>query len=137
MEKRIRKSSIEAYNFLKDNDLLGEKQFKVYDILFDKGPLTANEINQFFGNANIVNKNIHARLVELRDYGLVEEIDTRECCITKRIVIEWDVTDRKTPIRKKIILTKQIKEIDKKIIKLQEKRQKLMRQLNQNLELFS
>jgi len=92
----MRRTSIEAYEKIRDEGLLSKMRWIVYDLLFAHGPATAAELASRFppsvggrGQAG----NVHARLGELRDVGCVAEIGERECTITRNNVILWDVTD--------------------------------------------
>ena len=96
----IRDTSIEAYNHLKNNDLLSPRRWEFYEILFHFGPLTATQAAQKMGHSKSpsVGANAHARLGELRTMGLIQERGTVECPLTGMNVILWDVTSRKLPL---------------------------------------
>lgn len=98
----VRRTSIEAYNAIRDQGLLSKRRWEVYDILFKNGPLTANEAfyKLYQGKLGPVNaaSNSAARFSELRDRGVIYEVRERTCRITGMTVIEWDVTD-KLPLR--------------------------------------
>jgi hypothetical protein len=67
----------------------------IYDYLYAFGPATANELFRQTQSFNrTVQANFHARLGELRDLGVVAEIQERPCKTNGNVVIEWDVTDR-------------------------------------------
>jgi hypothetical protein len=90
----MRETSIEAYNQIKAAELLSQKRWEVYDILFHRGPLTAGEVflvGKELGYSHMKN-NISTRLTELRNLGVVKECGERECTLTKKNVILWDVT---------------------------------------------
>lgn len=93
----VRKTSIEAYNQIKNNGLLSERRMQVYDLLYKYGPLTALQVIDHF-RRTLINfsstGNLSTRLSELRDMGVVEELGTTKCPIGGRNVILWDVTDR-------------------------------------------
>lgn len=99
----VRQTSISAYNDLKNSGGLGELQWQTYDTLFKFGPFTANEVFVKIkaellaaGVAESVvialRDTYHQRLSELKGLGLVYEVQVRECTVTHRDVIEWDVT---------------------------------------------
>jgi hypothetical protein len=95
----VRQTSITAYNQIKEEGLLSERRWQVYDTLFNHGPCTANELAKHFEKMNFllpgnVNLNIVTRLGELRNMGVVSELKERPCRVTGMTVIEWDVTDR-------------------------------------------
>lgn len=97
-----RQTSVDAYKEIRDNGLLSERRWQVYDVLFHYGPLTGNEALKilvacykiFAGNA----PSIISRLGELRAMGVVMETKQRACTVTGMTVIEWDVTD-KLPVK--------------------------------------
>ncbi len=96
----MRQTSIEAFNEIKNNGLLSQRRWEVYEALFNHGPCTANELRKHlaFKDGINVNLNVVTRLGELRNFGVVFEVRERQCSITGIVVIEWDVTDR-LPIR--------------------------------------
>ncbi len=123
----IRQNSVEAYNYLVDNDLLAVKQWKIYKIVFIKGPMTANQICKFSTSKGLADSNIRTRLWEMRQMGLIKESHSGICPISNKKNIYWDVTDRKIPKQAhKPTLTQQLKNIDKKIAILKKKRDQLL-----------
>lgn len=98
----VRETSQEAYFKIKDDGLLSERRWQVYDVLFRFGPLTGNEALRHLkrehgvggGNA----PSIVSRLGELRNSGCAYEVRTRSCSVTGMNVIEWDVT-KNLPIK--------------------------------------
>jgi FtsZ-binding cell division protein ZapB len=99
----IRQTSANAYNYLKSSGGLGELQWQTYDVLFRLGGLSASEIFVTIKKEmlaagvaeSVVNElrdTYHQRLSELKGMGLVYEVQERECTVTHREVIEWDVT---------------------------------------------
>jgi hypothetical protein len=91
----MRRTSIETYNKIAANGLLSQRRWEVYDALYAHGPCTSSELFQKMGDSQShVFGNIRARLNELRDLGVADELRERPCLITGQTVIEWDVTDR-------------------------------------------
>jgi len=94
----VRKTSIAAFNNIKENGLLSERRFQVYNSLFDCGPATGGEVfekmREKYGVLIPVNSNTITRLGELRELGVAEELGERVCSISGQNVILWDVTDR-------------------------------------------
>lgn len=92
-----RRTSIEAYHQIKDEGLLTEARLVVYEILFERGPLTAGEVFLWMRRMNqghtVVKGSVCARLTELRDTGVVAEVGKRECELTGHTAILWDVTE--------------------------------------------
>jgi hypothetical protein len=111
---RVRRTSIEVYREIEANGLLTERRFEVYRWLFHNGPATGGEVivgisPQARGS---VLSQARARLNELRERGVVEELGTTICRVTGHEVILWDVTDHlpveplgrvKGPTRKQLI----------------------------------
>jgi len=93
----IRKTSIDAYKKINDLGLLSKRRLQVYNVLYNHGPLTGNEVLKHLikeygvslGNA----PSIISRLGELRKMEVVNELGKRTCSISKMNVILWDVTD--------------------------------------------
>lgn len=95
-----RRTSIEAYNTIKDNGLLSKRRWEVYDILFHHGPLTAHEVvsvaRRQYPRANQTSFN--ARLSELKAVGCAEEVGEKINPISEVLNYLWDVTD-KLPVK--------------------------------------
>jgi len=91
-----RQTSIEAYNKIKDEGLLSERRWQVYDCLYDIGPATGGEVfkemKRRYGMLVPTNSNTTTRLGELRDMGVVSELGTRTCSVSSQKVILWDCT---------------------------------------------
>lgn len=93
----IRQTSINSFNKIKSEGLLSIRRWQVYDILYNHGPATGNELlihfrkkyGTLYGNSPVVT----SRLGELRDLGVAQELGTKICTITGQTVINWDVTD--------------------------------------------
>jgi len=104
----VRETSIETFHQIEAEGLLSKRRFETYSVLFKNGPLSATGIATLIPNfkSPSVGFNVHARLCELRDIGVVKECGTVECPHTGRRVILWDVTN-KLPLKsdkpKKII----------------------------------
>ena len=97
----IRKTSIEAYHTIKENGLLSEKRQRVYEILFNHGPLIGAEVAEIYKRKfgrTAASETIRNRLTELRNAGVVSEVGRSIDSNTAMKVILWDVTD-KLPIK--------------------------------------
>jgi len=92
----IRETTYDAYEYIKANGLLGARQWEVYHWLTKHGPCTANELYDFMDESGTaqVNNNTATRLGELRDRGVVTEVDERKCTITDRRCIVWQCTSQ-------------------------------------------
>lgn len=100
----IRSTSVEAYDQIKRDGMLAGKHIEIYKYLFTFGPLTANQIFRGIkGSTTITQANIHARLNELKKYGVVSETGKVLCKITGKTVLQVDVTD-KLPIKPAAII---------------------------------
>lgn len=89
-----RRTSIETYHAIKDNGLLSELRWRVYDLLFHHGPLTQMELCRKNADPGVQDRSLMPRFAELEKMGVIEVIGERICTITGRMVLVWDVTDR-------------------------------------------
>ncbi len=90
-----RETSIEVYRRIEAEGLLSDRRWEVYSQLYQYGPATAAELAEKFppsrGGRGLAG-NVHARLGELRDRGVVVEMGPRMYRITGNRVIVYDVT---------------------------------------------
>lgn len=112
----IRETSIEAYRTIKEKGLLSKRRLEVYEQLYEYGPMTAGQIGRrmvgYRSAVSTADRNIHARLTELRDAGCIKELGEKKCPVTGMLVIVWDVT---TSLPR--LLNKEIKETRNEKIK--------------------
>jgi predicted transcriptional regulator len=88
---KTRQTSIECYNQIKRDGLLSKMRFRVYSALLSMGkPSTTREV---YETMNVI-KQEATRFTELRNLGVIYEVQNRKCSITGRTAIEWDLTDR-------------------------------------------
>lgn len=91
-----RDTSAATYHRIEAEGLLSKMRWVVYDLLYRHGPATSSELFEHYKReyapAFRYNMNLHSRLNELRDRGVVREVDKRECKASGNYVIEWDVT---------------------------------------------
>lgn len=87
----VRQTSTDAYDKIKHEGLLSAKRWQAYDALFHHGPFTASEGAAYV--KGIRKNDLSSRLTELVKMGVVQEIQERQCQVTKQNVIEFDVTD--------------------------------------------
>ena len=86
-----RQTSIDCYNQIKAEGLLSKQRLAVYTALLKMGkPSTAREV---YSTMNLY-KQEATRFTELRKLGVIYEVRNRECNVTGRTAIEWDLTDR-------------------------------------------
>jgi hypothetical protein len=121
-----RQTSIEAYNAIKENGLLGNLQFQVYDAIYNYGPSTQQEIcvSRF---PDTQARNIMPRFAELARMGVISCVGTRPCQITKRECMVWEITGN-LPVKQEKKKTK-----DQIIRDLREENTILKRRLNGEL----
>ena len=90
-----RRTSLETYKKIKENGLLSKRRWQVYDILFQYGPITANELCRIaltkYPEANQTSFN--ARLSELSRMGVIYEVGEQTDRVRGNRSILWDVTD--------------------------------------------
>lgn len=89
-----RPTSLAAYHALVKNGGLPRRRAEVYEALYKYGPASASELANKLPRLSIgAHQNIHVRLGELRDQGVVQEVhDNHIDKMTGRRVILWEVT---------------------------------------------
>lgn len=88
----MRKTSVLVYNQIKEEGTLSKRRWETYDALFRSGPMTINETLKCLPYSQ--HKSISPRFAELRDMGAIEEVGERECFVTGRVCILWDVSGK-------------------------------------------
>ncbi len=92
-----RETSIQAFNTIKENGLLSERRWRVYEILFKHGPMIGSQVaeayREIYGRTSN-SETVRNRLTELRDMGCVAEMGKTIDEKTGMSVIQWDVTKR-------------------------------------------
>ena len=89
-----RQTSRDAYNEIKSNGMLSKRRMEAYEVLFNYGPMTSNEVFQLVnvnGDPNY-RHNTNARMAELRTLGVIAEKGTKQCSISGNNCILWEVT---------------------------------------------
>lgn len=106
-----RQTSIDCYHQIKAEGLLSKRRMEVYEILFQDGPLTANEIVRIskikYPNTNA--SSFNARLSELKRFGVIQEIGEKEDSISGKNCYIWDLTDRLPEDTEPLVNTKKDK----------------------------
>jgi hypothetical protein len=97
----MRQTSIDCYNQIKEEGLLSKLRLSTHYAMLHSSPCTASELQNYIDKNGIKVKHALKLLSQLRDLGVVYEKGERNCNVTGRVVIEWDLTD-KLPIDKKI-----------------------------------
>jgi len=94
IEMNTRQTSIDCYNKIKQEGLLSNMRFKVYEAILRKAPCTSGEAFATMTTKENQISQSRARFTELRELGVIYEKGEKKCSITGRNVIEWDLTDR-------------------------------------------
>ena len=85
-----RQTSIDCYNKIKAEGLLSKMRFQVYSALLSMGkPSTTREV---YDTMDVI-KQEATRFTELRNLGVIYEVQNRKCTITGRTAIEWGLTN--------------------------------------------
>jgi hypothetical protein len=96
----VRETSAAAYKALVEDGALGRMQRRVYAVLYDAGPMTANEINRACLQEGEVAPSYHKRLSELERLGVVRRVGIRKCNVSGNDCDAWDVTSSLPTARK-------------------------------------
>lgn len=93
--KYKRDTSVKAFKKINASGLLRKMQLEAYNILYNHGPLTANEVYRLSGHSsNSERHSFPQRIGELTVKGVVTEVGEKRCEITNRKVIVYDVTSK-------------------------------------------
>lgn len=89
----IRQTSIDTYHAIKQQGLLSNLRFEIYQVLFDHGPLTSGELwSEHLKNQQ--RQSLTPRFAEMKELGVIFEAETRPCRMTGQTCIAWDVTSQ-------------------------------------------
>lgn len=94
----VRSTSFHVYHQIKDEGLLSERRWQIYDALWqlDK-PSSANEVHRYIikqPRFQLANMNVITRLGELRDSGAVAEIGEFPCSVNSNVVTFFEITGK-------------------------------------------
>lgn len=92
-----RPTSIEAYYKVKDSGLLSKLRFKVFEIICQYGPMTANEM-RMYASPDVNSGVFSTRLSELERMRVVNVVGVRACKTSGYNAMVWDITGD-TPIK--------------------------------------
>ena len=107
MKINARETSILAFQAIKDNGLLSERRFQVYQIIFEHGPVNCRQIIEIASRGNVTNTGAFSgRLSELERLGVIESHSVGPCPITGHETIFWVTTDQMPAKFEKEIKTK-------------------------------
>jgi hypothetical protein len=87
--------------------------------MIHSAPCTAGELQDYVDKHKIPVKHCWKLLSQLRDLGVLYEKQIRNCNITGRMVIEWDLTD-KLPINSKVVTHTKKDRVNNTLIALRE-----------------
>jgi hypothetical protein len=95
----MRQTSLLAYDTIKQNNLLSKMQLTAYELLIRHGAATAKELARFAEeNPGIIGRmdsdSLHKRMSELKRLGAVVESGVRDCRITGRQAIVWELSGK-------------------------------------------
>ena len=107
-----RQTSIDCFNQIKEEGLLSNMRFKIYESILINAPCTSAEVLSTMLSKNSAITSSRARFTELRELGVIYEVQNRKCTITGRTSIEWDLTDRLPVNMKKTNKTKKHRKDD-------------------------
>tara|TARA_R100001463_G_scaffold14501_3_gene38089 strand:- start:7816 stop:8238 length:423 start_codon:yes stop_codon:yes gene_type:complete len=89
-----RQTSIDCYKQIKEEGLLSKMRLKVYEAILNNAPCTSGEAFATMTTKENQISQSRARFTELRELGVIYEVQNRKCTITGMNVIEWDLTDK-------------------------------------------
>ena len=103
--ERVRQTSIDCYHEIKNSGLLSKRRLQALEYIMKIAPCTASELQESMPY-NDGGRDCMKRISELATRGVVYEKGVRECRVTGRHVIEWDMTgnlpkDVETPVTPK------------------------------------
>lgn len=116
----MRQTSLDAYHAIKNSGALGRLQTKVYEYVFENGPVSMMQTNIDLNQDKYSNGSYTSRFAELRKADVIHEVGKHVCPHTGKTVTLWDVTGRLPKIltkREKIL--EQIEAAKNKLSKLQ------------------
>jgi sugar-specific transcriptional regulator TrmB len=85
----VRRTSIDAFNAIRECGVLGARQKLAFDMLLVHGPMTGNELSQVSGVPGL-----WKRLSELESKKACRAVGERKCRVTGRLATLWDVYER-------------------------------------------
>lgn len=147
--QHTRKASQTVYDQIQADGSLSRRRWEIYDVLFRRGPLTANEVHRHteLHGTDGYRHNVQARMTELVDLGVVRAVDTVTCSQTGNVATQYDVTDAlpdperarrrrpKKPSRKKLrVVLEEMRELWKSGTTLSDETVELMRWIAAQVE---
>lgn len=119
----INSVSVEVYHSIKNSGILSDKRMKVYDIFYENPQgLTGSEVSEIYKSKYPSSKHsetIRNRITELRDMGVLDEIDIVTCQYTNRSVTKFRLNHKMpTSLEKKETLNEKLDKILQNIVEL-------------------
>ena len=91
----VRENSIKAYNEIKENGMLSQILWDIYDVFWHHGPLTSRQANEIYcrtlKKANNLNQ-FRSKVTILKDRKVLKETEDVKCEVTGMTVAVYDVT---------------------------------------------
>jgi hypothetical protein len=117
-EEMIRETSVEAYDEIKENGLLSERRFEVYDFIARNGPCSINKLLQDKAWIGRNTGSLTGRISELERMGLIVPWG-KETAPTGHRVILWEIT-KNLPSKLVVLETKTqtINRLQKEVVEL-------------------
>lgn len=118
-----RPTSAENYQLIKDNGLLGKRQWQVYDCVYRAGPMTQSEAWVWILNNSgerPQQRSISPRFAELEAKGVLATVGERPCNVTGKTATVWEVTAAlPSPPEKRPSIKDRIKALEASVKELQ------------------
>ncbi len=90
-------TSLQAYDYIRQNGLLSHMRLRVYEDLLTNGPSTAAEVTARLLTPTMGNPSFHRRLSELEELGIVYRVKVRECRLTGHLAEVWEIVPGALP----------------------------------------
>lgn len=88
----VQQTSKDAYFEIRDNGLLSQRRWEVYDFVYHYGPTTIRKTWKALG-PHLTTGTYSTRFSELKNMGVLQEVGTEYDTETGMTVILWNVTD--------------------------------------------
>jgi hypothetical protein len=111
----MQQTSAQAYKDLQSSGALGKLQLLVVECLKSNGPLTQAECSRIIGN-NGENQGITPRFAELKLKGVIAEVGKKQCSVSGRTVLAWDLKENISSNFKRPLTLKERLEIAEEFI---------------------
>lgn len=91
----MRYTSRQAYDYICESGILGDRRTQVYSVLYNNGPLSSRDVWEAIRPhyPRVPQHSINPRMIELSELKVVRDVGVKICSYTGRRVMLWDVTD--------------------------------------------